>query len=254
MKRKRKPARVGLDKQVVRSVGKKAKKRGVVDFISSGCTSFDLILGGGFPLRKIVNLVGDKSTGKTLLVSEFIAKAKSIYGKKLKWYYDDAEVGYSFDSKDMYGFDIITEKSTPSFLVDDFTYNITKELAKLKKDELLIYVLDTLDALVPREEVKEDTERMKAIKRGSIYDKGSYGMGKPKEMSKFFRLRRKQIKDKKCILIIVSQVRANIGVMFGKKFSRTGGMALDFYAAQVIWLAEVDRQKKKNRAIVNKTF
>src|SRR5258708_16290960 len=38
-----------------------------VEFISSGCAVFDCVLGGGWAVRRIVNLVGDKSTGKTLL-------------------------------------------------------------------------------------------------------------------------------------------------------------------------------------------
>jgi recombination protein RecA len=37
--------------------------------------------------------------------------------------------------------------------------------------------------------------------------------------------------------MVISQVRSNIGVAFGKNYSRSGGRALDFYASQIIYLA-----------------
>src|SRR3990172_8219866 len=50
-----------------------------IDFISSGCAVLDCVLGGGWPLGRIVNVVGDKSTGKTLLAMEAIANAFITY-------------------------------------------------------------------------------------------------------------------------------------------------------------------------------
>jgi RecA/RadA recombinase len=42
-------------------------------FISTGCKMFDLALGGGWAENRISNIVGDKSTGKTLLCIEAAA-------------------------------------------------------------------------------------------------------------------------------------------------------------------------------------
>jgi RecA/RadA recombinase len=46
------------------------------------------------------------------------------------------------------------------------------------------------------------------------------------------------------LLFIVSQVRDNIGAMFGEKHKRSGGKALDFYASQVFWLAHTKILKR----------
>ena len=70
----------------------------VVELTSTGSDLLDLVAGGGVPWGKMVNIVGDKSTGKTLLMSELIACAHSKYGERLRWHYDDAEAGYSFNS------------------------------------------------------------------------------------------------------------------------------------------------------------
>ena len=51
-------------------------------------------------------------------------------------------------------------------------------------------------------------------------------------------------------LMIISQVRDKIGVMFGEKHTRTGGRAMDFYASQILWLAQI---KKLEKTILKQT-
>ena len=50
-------------------------ERQVLDFIPTGCTLLDCVLGGGWPLGRISNVVGDKAVGKTLLAIEACAYA-----------------------------------------------------------------------------------------------------------------------------------------------------------------------------------
>ncbi len=45
--------------------------------------------------------------------------------------------------------------------------------------------------------------------------------------------------------MIISQIRDAIGVTFGKKHTRSGGHALDFYASQIIELAHIERVTKE---------
>ena len=49
--------------------------------------------------------------------------------------------------------------------------------------------------------------------------------------------------------MIVSQIRDNIGVTFGKKHTRSGGKALDFYASQVLWLAHIKRLSRTHKKV-----
>src|SRR5258708_1816883 len=64
-----------------------------VDFIASGCKLLDCVIGGGWPLGRIVNIVGDRSTGKTLLAMEAMANFLTRYPKG-KAYYRETEAAF----------------------------------------------------------------------------------------------------------------------------------------------------------------
>lgn len=217
---------------------------------STGITLLDLIMGGGLPWGRIINVVGDTSTGKTYLTIEALAHLYlKVYGKKLKWNYDDAEGGFSFDTNSMYGFNVLKKDQKSSFTVEEMGVRLRQLMEKLKPGQRLIYITDSLDGLPSADERKRDDKRYKTIKSGKDFDEGSYQLRKQKFMSEFFRLRAGEIRKTDVILIIISQVREKIGVMFGEKLSRNGGKALDFYASHCLWLAVVEKIYKKERVI-----
>ncbi len=241
---KRTRSSVPKRKEVVKQIKSSSRKsKPPVEYLSSGATVFDLALGGGYPLKRIFNLVGDASSGKTLLASEFIASARKILGKKLEWFYDDVEERYSFNTKKLYGFDMLKKDQENSYTIEDFQKKLKDKLSRLKEGKTLVYVLDSFDALTSEAELKKEKK-----KETSDKEKGSYGLDKQKNLGQFFRLRKTDIAKKKCILIIISQVRMNIGVMFGPRYYRTGGKAMDHWASTIAWLAEVEKHKKKGRA------
>lgn len=223
--------------------------------LPSGCILLDLIVGGGYAPGKIVNIVGDKSSGKTFLALEMIVASIKMFGKeKVKWRYNDAEAGFSFDTQGMYGIDIIDEKAPETNTIEQFGDDVRKELAKLNKDEFLIYILDSLDALPSEAEMKrmkkKSAARTKAAETGEDDESaGSYNLEKQKFMSEFFREMVREINTKNCLLVIISQTRQNIGVRFGEKYTRSGGKALDFYSSFILWLAEVEKIWKKDRVV-----
>lgn len=218
---------------------KKEKKESVIKTLPSNITTLDLALGGGFPIGQISNIVGDSSSGKTFLACEFIAAARYLLGDKLEWFYDDIENRFSFNTKHLYGFNIIKKDQVNSYTIEDFTENIREKLKRLKEGKLLIYVLDSFDALSSEAEVKRSEKDN---------EKGTFNLEKQKKLGEFFRLRAKEIKQKNCILIIISQVRENIGVSFGPRYYRTGGKALDHWASLIVWLAEVEKHRRKHLA------
>jgi len=63
-------------------------------------------------------------------------------------------------------------------------------------------------------------------------------------MSELFRRLVRRLEQANVTVIIVSQVRDKIGAMFGRKTTRSGGRALDFYASQVLYLAHIGRITK----------
>jgi recombination protein RecA len=204
-----------------------------ITFFSTGCTLLDMVLGGGWALGRVVNLVGDKSTGKTLLAIEaatnFLKKfptASAAYRESEAAFSDEyavKQLGLPFD-RIVHGDKLIET-------VEDFFEDLD---GTDKKPGFLdtvgpsggLYILDSLDALSDRDEMDR------------AMDKGSYGTAKARKMSELFRRLVQKIEKKNVTLLIVSQVRENIGVTFGRKYTRSGGKALDFYASQVIYLAQ----------------
>lgn len=222
----------------------------------TGCQLLDLVTGGaknvfGIPAGRFINIVGDKSAGKTFLSNEIIASAYHKYGsKKFKWVYDDCESGYSFDTESMYGFDIMPENPIHSHTVEEAFCNINDFADKLKGDQFGIYVLDSLDGLTSQEQDDRAEERLKAFHAEKNFDKGTYGMGKQKYLSQeFFPQLCSTIENKNVLVIIISQIRENIDMFSFEKYSRSGGKAMDFYAHSVIWLATAKYITKKDRKV-----
>lgn len=200
-------------------------------FIPSGCKMLDLALGGGWVRGRCANIVGDKSTGKTLLCIEASANFVRL-DKRAKVRYREAESAFDENYAKALGMPIDSvDFGEPMETIEDFFEDLQKIIKGARGPELVI--LDSLDALSDRGEMDRDM------------NEGSYGVAKPKLLSQLFRRTVRQMEDKDVTLIIVSQVRDKIGAMFGRKTTRSGGRALDFYASQVAYLAHIQTLTRK---------
>lgn len=207
-----------------------APKEGI-QFISSGCKILDCVLGGGYPLGRVVNLVGDKSTGKTLLAIEACANFAKEYVGQI--WYAEAEAAFDKGYAEALGLPVDrVEFVEEIYTVEDWYEHLDKVLTEKDKDEPGLYILDSLDALSDRAE------------QGRKIDEGTYGANKPKQMGQLFRRLVQKIESHNVCIMVISQVRDAIGVMFGEKHTRSGGRALDFYASQVLWLSQMGTLKK----------
>ena len=115
-----------------------------MEYFASGCTLIDMLVGGakdvfGFPFGRILDITGDKSSGKTFLKNEFIANAYYTYKERFRWFSDDAESGDTLNSKKLYGFDIHPEVRklsnrmvTDSHTLEEITDNPDKALLPME--------------------------------------------------------------------------------------------------------------------------
>lgn len=214
-------------------------------YFSTGCTLLDCVLGGGLVVGRILNVVGDKSTGKTLVCIESSANFLQTYPDGLVEY---RESEAAFDEP--YAATVGLPSDHPNFALNppkgeiiDTVEEAFEALGKFcdrceKRGVPGLWILDSLDALSDAAEMK--------TKMGD----GTYGMGKARQMSQLFRRRVRQMERVGVAAIIVSQVRDNIGVTFGRKTKRSGGRALDFYASQVLFLAQKGKIRKTRENIV----
>jgi len=239
----------------------KKTKKPLANRYLTGSELLDIQVGGGegpgYPLGRIINLVGDKSSGKTFLACEIIASTYHRFREKLKWVYDDCESGFSFNTKKLYGFEIMPmdeSKRIKSPTVEEAYCNIRNFFEKLKETDFGIYVIDSLDGLDSKEGKKLADEQYNTFKKRKESDNvkeeklaGSYRMGKAKYLSQtFFPGLADLIEKKNGLLIIISQVRVNLDPFSFEKYSRAGGKALDFYCHTVLWLANVNKILNKN--------
>jgi len=230
------------------------------NYAPTGCLLLDLAVGGGlglgFPYGKMVNIVGDKSSGKTFLSWEIVAANFYKYKKHLKWNYDDAEEGDTFNTKKLYGTDLKNHDnsfSQTSDTVEEFDGNTSLFLKEIRSvNQRGIYVEDSLDGLSDADKEKQEKEFEKMAATGKGKDgAGSYNTGTASHLSKqYFRTKAGKLSKKKVLLIIVSQVRENLNAgMFGKKLYRAGGKAMDFYAHTCLWLYTSIKIKKGGRKV-----
>lgn len=207
-------------------------------FVSSGCAILDCVLGGGYPLGRITNIVGDKSTAKTGLATEALINFIQQYPEG-KPAYRDTEAAFDLEyatamglSRDRVDFG---DPEQPITTIEAFMREFDGYLAeRIKTKTPGMYVIDSLDALSDEAEM------------GREVGEKTYGMAKPKLLSEFFRKSARKMMDSNVLLLIISQVREDINrVSFGEKYRRAGGKALDFFASQALWLAHVETLKKE---------
>ena len=208
-----------------------------MEFLSTGCEILDCVLGGGLVLGRITNIIGDKSTAKTALATEILAN--------LLLQYSNAEAAYresesAFDEEYVKALGIPVDQidfgdpDNPMTTVEEWHDDILSFIDEVG-DAPAAYVLDSLDALAEEGELSR-----------KITD-SSFGGDRPKKIGLILKKITGKLKKQKSrvAVVIVSQVRDNIGVKYGDKQRRAGGKALDFYASQFLWLA--------HKGIVTKT-
>lgn len=199
--------------------------------ISSGSVLLDLVLGGGWKCGRISNVVGDRSSGKTLLAIEALANF-SLADPGGKRRYLEAESAFDTDYAKQLGFPDDVELGSNARTVEDLDRDLVEFCKECDPLHCNIYIVDSLDALSDEAEMEREI------------DKGSYGAQKAKKLSEFFRRRVSLIEEANVHFLVISQIRDKLNVTFGETKTRSGGRALDFYASQILWLAEIQKIKK----------
>ena len=194
-----------------------------VTFLPSGCTTLDCALGGGWAKKRVINVVGDKSTGKTLLVFEAAANfLLNEPGGRVQ--YDECES--AFDPRYLANLGVPIDRinfadrlNTVEDMFDSLNDSVKRKVPTLE-------IVDSLDALSDKAEMDRE------------FGDPTYGTGKARDLSKLFRMLVRDMERSHLTLMIVSQIRSRINVTFGRQTTRAGGRAMDFYASQVVYLQQ----------------
>lgn len=187
-------------------------------FIDTNITPLNKILGNGFPSGKITEIFGYSSGGKTTLAQYFIAQANKQGCLSV---YIDGE--YSLEKKRAKQLGLDFEKilyHTPETLEEAYNFIIdTLELLQEKApNKPVLILMDSLAAFPSEHDLK-----------GEIGETRVGGTAKINAQA--FKVLSGKLAKCNATLIIINQIRDNIGVMFGDKTTTPGGHALKFFAS-----------------------
>ena len=103
-----------------------------------------------------------------------------------------------------------------------------------------IIVIDSVAALVPRQEIEGDM--------------GDSHVGlQARLMSQALRKLTPVISKSNCVVIFINQLREKVGVMFGNPETTTGGRALKFYASVRMDVRRIETLKQNGEMVGNRT-
>jgi len=123
-----------------------------VSFIETGFENLDLILGGGIPRRKITEVSGIWSVGKSTLALQIIARAQA---DKVNCMWSDSEFSFSNDYATSLGVDC-KQLDLAQEQFAELTLDAIEKWANDHKNGLI--VLDSIGSLLPREEAEKGSE------------------------------------------------------------------------------------------------
>ena len=179
--------------------------------ITSGSTTLDYVLGGGFPGNQWNELIGEPSHGKTAVALKTIAANQAsnpdhttVWVAAEQWVPEYAE---------MCGVDTTRVIVIETSIMEE-AYQSVIQFAESKSVDAI--VIDSLPALSPAPEMEKDMSEM-TIGKGALLT------------NKFFRvvgtaMKRSLIEDERPVLgLIINQYRMKIGVMHGDPRTTPGG-------------------------------
>jgi len=223
--------------------------------ITSGSLTLDVVLGGGWPMNRWVELVGEASHGKTAIALRTIAANQKI-NPDFTAVWIAAE---DFDAKyaELCGVDNSRVLLVETNSMED-AFDAVIQFMESKAVDMV--VVDSLPALVPSAEDEKHMEEF-TVGRGALIT------------NKFFRkvasaTKRDLVEEERPVLgLMINQYRMKIGVMHGDPRTTPGGLGKDYaYSIRCEvkrddWLEVGTGQDKKRigqtiriRTIKNKTF
>ncbi len=205
------------------------------EVISTGSIGLDIALGiGGLPRKRIVEIYGPESSGKTTLALHVVANAQKSGGTCA---FIDAE--HALDPAYARKLGINLEELLIS---QPDTGEQALEIADtmVRSNAVDVVIIDSVAALVPRAELEGDM--------------GDTHVGlQARLMSHALRKLTGSISKTHCMVIFINQIRQKIGVTFGSPETTTGGNALKFYASIRLDIRRIGSIKDKENVVGNQT-
>ena len=187
----------------------------LTEWISTGSSLLDLAISnranGGLPVGRITEITGMEASGKSLIAAHLLANTQKAGG--LAVYID-----------------------TENAMNEDFLTAIGMDMSKM-----LYIQLETVEDIF---EVIENII-LKVKESDKNYDKEGWATSKAIVLSKGMRKITQLIGRERVCLVFTNQLREKLGVMFGDKYTTSGGKAIQFHASCRLRLKAAGQIKAK---------
>jgi recombination protein RecA len=206
-------AKAALEKQFGKGILISNGKMPDVEFLTTGCRSLDLVLGGGIPKGRIVEIFGPESSGKTTITLHIIAESQKR-GEVCAF----VDMEHAFDP--VYASALGVDMGSLLISQPSSAEEALEVMDKLTQSGAIsVIILDSVAALVPQKELEGDM--------------GDATMGlQARLMGQAMRKLAGVASKTGTTLVFINQLRMKLGIMFGNPETTAGGNALKFYASQ----------------------
>lgn len=179
--------------------------------VPTGVLSIDVILGGGAPVKRILEAYGPESSGKSALAS-LISGSFQRQGKTLG--YVDLEQAWNPEFAKVFG----VNYDETVFVQPDHGELALDVANDLIDNGVGVMVYDSVGATMPKSELEGEMSDQNMGASAKMLNKG---------IKKLISKCNKQ----NATTIFINQLRMKIGVMFGSPETTTGGNALKYFAS-----------------------
>jgi recombination protein RecA len=182
-----------------------------VETISTGLATLDLILGGGVPKGRIMEVYGPYSSGKTTLALQMLAKCQQNEDKRVAF----IDLENALDIKYAQKMGVDTEKlllSQPDS--GESALDIVEKLCN--SNQVSCIVIDSVAQLVPMANLNKEIDGTANIATTA------------RLLSQTIPRISNAAARSGTVLIFINQIRMNVGQLYGNPETTPGGMALKF--------------------------
>lgn len=206
-------------------------------FLSTGSSLVDWSISneynGGIPEGRTTQLIGEHSTGKSMLTAEVVGAAQRMGGKGI---YCDIEGTLDLiRAAELCGMSLEEDKFKIEYpeTIQQFWDEIIVDCIKEPKRPLVV-IIDSLSSLkADFEKDKTVGDAMTGARRALVFNSG-------------YRKYQEDIRNTHLTLLFVNQTRTNVGMVFGDNRTTDCGKALEFMSSVRIMLDHAGKLKKKS--------
>lgn len=243
------------------AIGKLLTPPTKLDYLSFGSTLVNLAcsgtINGALCKGGYFWMCGASSAGKTYTSLGILAEAaNSPIFDEYDLFFEDCEKGVNMDIGKHYGKKLESRLKAMRYKagIPDYPVYLEQFYTRIQRRLLLVLegkakpficILDSMDVLSTLYEEKKMKEKETELE-GGAKAKEDYGDGKAKINSRWLRRIIPMIEKTGSILVIISQLKDNVGGgLFDPKEVASGGRALKYYATWQLWLTLAGKIEKE---------